>query len=397
MKMTESLHLQGTLKGHNGWVTQIATNPNYSDMVLSCSRDRSLILWKLSRSEHNLGLPQKRLLGHNHFVSDIAISTDGHFALSGSWDRSLRLWDLGQGTSTRQFVDHKKDVMSVAFSADNRQIVSGSRDKSLKLWNTLAHCKFTMQDEGHADWVSCVRFSPNIQNPIIVSCGWDKKVKVWSLTNCKVRTDHSGHSGYLNSVTISPDGSLLPQPPSPRGLVPQPPGPRGLVPQPPGARDLVPQPPGPRGLVPQPPGARDLVPQPPGPRDLVPQPPGPRNLVPQPPGPRGLDSKVMLWDLNEDKHLYTLENKDVINALCFSPNRYWLCAAVGPYIKIWDLEGKLVIDELCPEVVSQYSGRETEPPQCLCMSWSGDGQTLFAGYSDSIIRAWQVITSPSSS
>nr|CAD7571780.1 unnamed protein product [Timema californicum] len=310
IKMTESLHLQGTLKGHNGWVTQIATNPNYSDMVLSCSRgkmklysnvapsfypygtiylviltyilmnsdDRSLILWKLSRSEHNLGLPQKRLLGHNHFVSDIAISTDGHFALSGSWDRSLRLWDLGQGTSTRQFVDHKKDVMSVAFSADNRQIVSGSRDKSLKLWNTLAHCKFTMQDEGHADWVSCVRFSPNIQNPIIVSCGWDKKVK---------------------------------------------------------------------------------------------------------------DSKVMLWDLNEDKHLYTLENKDVINALCFSPNRYWLCAAVGPYIKIWDLEGKLVIDELCPEVVSQYSGRETEPPQCLCMSWSGDGQTLFAGYSDSVIRAWQ--------
>nr|CAD7261269.1 unnamed protein product [Timema shepardi] len=290
--------------------------------------DRSLILWKLSRSEHNLGLPQKRLLGHNHFVSDIAISTDGHFALSGSWDRSLRLWDLGQGTSTRQFVDHKKDVMSVAFSADNRQIVSGSRDKSLKLWNTLAHCKFTMQrtkfdsrlgagsclrddnvagrvvissyiawtDEGHADWVSCVRFSPNIQNPIIVSCGWDKKVKV------------SGMNFYASH-----------------------------------------------------------------------------------------DSKVMLWDLNEDKHLYTLENKDVINALCFSPNRYWLCAAVGPYIKIWDLEGKLVIDELCPEVVSQYSGRETEPPQCLCMSWSGDGQTLFAGYSDSVIRAWQVITSPSSS
>nr|CAD7455251.1 unnamed protein product [Timema tahoe] len=476
--MTESLHLQGTLKGHNGWVTQIATNPNYSDMVLSSSRDRSLILWKLSRSEHNLGLPQKRLLGHNHFVSDIAISSDGHFALSGSWDRSLRLWDLGQGTSTRQFVDHKKDVMSVAFSADNRQIVSGSRDKSLKLWNTLAHCKFTMQDEGHADWVSCVRFSPNIQNPIIVSCGWDKKVKVWSLTNCKVRTDHAGHSGCLNSVTISPDGSLcasggqlspsllgwmdynqhassqkslffcenwqtqirhallanspfvatgLPDPalvngainmscvtrfggcmclsPWARGLVPQPLGPRGLVPQPLGPRGLVPQPLGPRGLMPQPLGPKGLLPQPISPRVLVPQPPGPRYLVPQPPSLRAYellvplfqDSKVMLWDLNEDKHLYTLENKDVINALCFSPNRYWLCAAVGPYIKIWDLEGKLVIDELCPEVVSQYSGRDTEPPQCLCMSWSGDGQTLFAGYSDSIIRAWQVIASPSSS
>jgi guanine nucleotide-binding protein subunit beta-2-like 1 protein len=43
----------------------------------------------------------------------------------------------------------------------------------------------------------------------------------------------------------------------------------------------------------------------------------------------------MLWDLNEDKHLYTLEHKGIINALCFSPNRYWLCAATGPSIKIW--------------------------------------------------------------
>lgn len=43
----------------------------------------------------------------------------------------------------------------------------------------------------------------------------------------------------------------------------------------------------------------------------------------------------MLWDLNEGKHLYTLDGGDIINALCFSPNRYWLCAATGPSIKIW--------------------------------------------------------------
>lgn len=43
----------------------------------------------------------------------------------------------------------------------------------------------------------------------------------------------------------------------------------------------------------------------------------------------------MLWDLNDEKHLYTLEHKGIVNALCFSPNRYWLCAATGPSIKIW--------------------------------------------------------------
>merc|ERR1712226_1318397 len=71
-----------------------------------------------------------------------------------------------------------------------------------------AQCKYTIQEDGHQDWVSCVRFSPNNQNPIIVSAGWDKYVKVWNLTNCKLKTNHIGHSGYLNTVTMSPDGSL---------------------------------------------------------------------------------------------------------------------------------------------------------------------------------------------
>lgn len=48
------------------------------------------------------------------------------------------------GRTTRRFEDHQKDVLSVAFSADNRQIVSGSRDKTIKLWNTLAQCKYTI-------------------------------------------------------------------------------------------------------------------------------------------------------------------------------------------------------------------------------------------------------------
>jgi WD40 repeat protein len=106
------------------------------------------------------------------------ISSDGAYALSSSWDKTLRLWELSTGATTRTFVGHNNDVLSVSFSADNRQIVSGSRDRAIKLWNTLGDCKFTITDKGHTDWVSCVRFSPNPQNPVIVSAGWDKLVKV---------------------------------------------------------------------------------------------------------------------------------------------------------------------------------------------------------------------------
>lgn len=65
------------------------------------------------------------------------------------------------------------------------QIVSGSRDRTIKLWNTLGECKYTIAEpDGHTDWVSCVRFSPVTANPIIVSAGWDKSIKVRALSRC---------------------------------------------------------------------------------------------------------------------------------------------------------------------------------------------------------------------
>ena len=245
-------------------------------MLLSSSRDKTVILWTLTREEGNYGYAQKALRGHSHFVQDVVISSDGQFALSGSWDGTLRLWDLNTGSTTRRFVGHSKDVLSVAFSVDNRQIVSGSRDKTIKLWNTLGECKYTIQEqEGHTEWVSCVRFSPVTSNPIIVSGGWDKLVKVWNLTNCKLRTNLVGHTGYINTVTVSPDGSLC--------------------------------------------------------------------------ASGGKDGVAMLWDLAEGKRLYSLDAGDIIYALCFSPNRYWLCAATQSCVKIWDLESKSIVDELHPE------------------------------------------------
>jgi len=313
---SDNIQLRGLLKGHTNWVTCIATSAENPDTIISGSRDKTLCIWQITReSEGNYGVPRRSLTGHSHFVQDIAVSSDGQFALSGSWDGTLRLWDLNFGTTTRRFVGHTKDVLSVAFSADNRQIVSGSRDKTIKLWNTLGECKYTIEEHGHTEWVSSVRFSPNTQNPMIVSGGWDKLVKVWNLSNCKLKTNLVGHTGYINTAIVSPDGSLC--------------------------------------------------------------------------ASGGKDGTVRLWHLEEEKHLYSLDAGDIVNSLIFSPTRYWLCAATQSAIKIWDLESKSLVAELGkshPDFQPQ-----TKDPACISVAWSADGSTLFAGYTDNVIRVWEVV------
>jgi len=279
-------------------------------------------VWDLTREDPaHYGQPKRSLVGHSHYVEDVVISSDGQFALSASWDSTLRLWDLNTGATTKRFVGHKKDVLSVAFSADNRQIVSGSRDKTIKLWNTLGECKWTIEDQGHTEWVSCVRLSPNTANPVVVSASWDGLVKVWNLSNCKLRSNLAGHKGYVNSVTISPDGSLC--------------------------------------------------------------------------ASGGRDGTAMLWDLTEGKHLYSLDAGSVIHTLVFSPNRYWLCAGTDKNIIIWDLESKSVVAQLdsqSPDFHVHQQQAITSSPACLSLAWNDAGSTLFAGYSDQLVRVWSVVS-----
>jgi guanine nucleotide-binding protein subunit beta-2-like 1 protein len=319
------LILRGTLVGHAGWVTSIATCPENPNVIISGSRDKSVIVWKINGGQgDSYGHAHRSLRGHNHFVSDVVFSADGACAISSSWDGTLRLWDVNDGRCMRRFTSHTKDVLTVALSADNRQIVSGGRDRTIKLWNTLGEMKFNLEDgankTAHEEWVSCVRFSPAAASPLLVSCGWDKKVKVWDFQNPQqklLKHAFKEHKGYLNTVTVSPDGSLC--------------------------------------------------------------------------ASGGKDGTAMLWDLQEQKHLYSLESGSIINAMIFSPNRYWLVAATEVSIKIWDLESKEMVAELKPEVpASESEGSHKRIPHCVTLAWSADGLDLFAGFTDNKIRVYHV-------
>merc|ERR1712137_1343092 len=138
---------------------------------------------ELTPEGETVGYARRALSGHSEPVACVVLSSDGQFALSGSWDRTMRLFDLNTGATVRTFQGHAKDVYSVAFSGDNRQIVSGSRDKTIKLWNTLAECKYTITEDMHTDWVSCVVFSPD--GSLCSSGGKDGTAMLWDVNDGK--------------------------------------------------------------------------------------------------------------------------------------------------------------------------------------------------------------------
>jgi len=219
-QQTYKLEYRGFLKGHNGWITSMKVGEEevekdvYKEFLLSGSRDRTLMVWDLydksdADEEREMGKAKKVMKGHSHFVSDIDISQDSRFALSSSWDGTIRLWNLKTAQTRKTLIGHEKDVLSVAFSPDNRQIASGSMDKNLKIWNIHGVCKFTVDQNPHNDWVSCVRYFHDVKNPIVVSASWDRTIKVWDNSAMQLKHTFVGHSAQINTLDLAPNTNFI--------------------------------------------------------------------------------------------------------------------------------------------------------------------------------------------
>ncbi len=186
-----------TFEGRTHWVNSVAISPD-GCKILSGSLDRTLKLWDLVTGEC-----QHTFKGHTKGVNSVAISPDGRQALSGSGDKTLKLWDLATGESLRTFKGHKEKVNAVAISPDGRYALSGSSDKTLKLWN-LARGECLRTFEGRAHWVSSVAISPDGRK--ILSGSLDRTLKLWDLATGECLRTFKGHTKVVNSVAISPDG-----------------------------------------------------------------------------------------------------------------------------------------------------------------------------------------------
>ncbi len=106
--------------------------------IISASFDKILTVWVGN------GLI-RTLKGHSGVVTGCAFSAEGHFIVSASQGKTLKVWDVWTGGLIRTLNGHFDAITACAISADGRFIASASSDKSLKVWETASgHCLATL-------------------------------------------------------------------------------------------------------------------------------------------------------------------------------------------------------------------------------------------------------------
>ena len=195
------------IEGHAKPVRGAAISPD-GTQALSASDDYTAILWDLQTGAiiHQFGPDNPdtpEVEGHAERVRGAAISPDGKYGLTGSYDTTIILWDLQSGDLVRIYTGHEDKVATVAFSPDGKTFLSGSADRTLRQWDVESGAEL-LRLQGHGTWVKSVAYSPDGRQAL--SASDDSTVRLWNLETGDEMLRFTGHTDFVEQAVFSPDG-----------------------------------------------------------------------------------------------------------------------------------------------------------------------------------------------
>jgi WD40 repeat protein len=199
--------LDRTLKGHSNWVTAVAFSPD-GRRLASGSWDRTVKFWEVPTGRE-LATIGKDIKG----VQALAFSGDGRWLAAESSDNSVTLWDAATRREVRTLAGNSplglsgnNWVYSIAFSPDGRWLASGVDNNTVRLWDV--NTGRTVRDlAGPRSSVTYIAFSPD--GRWLASGAGGKAVKIWEASTGRVVRTLSAHKKEVYSVAFSPDSHWL--------------------------------------------------------------------------------------------------------------------------------------------------------------------------------------------
>ncbi|ETO36060.1 G-protein beta WD-40 repeats containing protein, partial [Reticulomyxa filosa] len=188
-------------------------------VICSSSNDKTIRFWDFKNNK------QLQIFhGHTCGVTGIEFSqfNGGRYLCSGSCDKTIRLWDVETSKSLHVFNGHKNDVWCVdisplqsnsknnnkmnnigVFGGNGYTICSGSFDRTIRIWDIETTKQFNVFN-GHENIINSVRYGSNELINTILSGSSDKSVRLWDIRSCQQIQVFNGHTNGVFAIEYSP-------------------------------------------------------------------------------------------------------------------------------------------------------------------------------------------------
>jgi diadenosine tetraphosphatase ApaH/serine/threonine PP2A family protein phosphatase len=189
-----------SLDDHTDTVLTLAFSAD-GEVLATGSWDSTVKLWRVSDGSLITSLDD-----HTEPVLTLAFSADGEVLATGSADSTVKLWRVSDGSLITSLDDHTEPVLTLAFSADGEVLATGSADSTVKLWRVSDGSLITSLDD-HTEAVLTLAFSAD--GEVLATGSVDSTVKLWRVSDGSLITSLDDHTGSVSTLAFSADGEVL--------------------------------------------------------------------------------------------------------------------------------------------------------------------------------------------
>ncbi|KAK7929494.1 hypothetical protein WMY93_005889 [Mugilogobius chulae] len=183
------------ISGHLGWVRSLAVEPG-NQWFVTGSADRTIKIWDLASGKLKLSLT-----GHISTVRGVAVSTRSPYLFSCGEDKQVKCWDLEYNKVIRHYHGHLSAVYDLDLHPTIDVLVTCSRDASARVWDIRTKANVHTLT-GHTNTVATVRCQA--AEPQVITGSHDSTIRLWDLIAGKTRATLTNHKKSVRTLVMHP-------------------------------------------------------------------------------------------------------------------------------------------------------------------------------------------------